>query len=385
MQQVKFVLNDIKNNKLISVSLLFLCIVVMLLLSNLYDVLTHTHENLNKIEYFRNTEAYIVQDSTDELLFEKISSDENAIEKMEKFFTEMRMEQIKFYTQYGYDMYVSEYGNVVRQESVTENFFDLFGIRTVEGRLFEEEEYDEETEIIPVVIGYNLGNEYVVGNVYEFENAGTGEVFAGIVIGRLQKNSEYMEFNNSYEMTYTLDNSYIIPLGLKDYKNDKMSFSDWDMALTSMVIMSDDVTYVAQEIENMGLFKLSLLDIQERFAEVVSAEINYLNMILTFTIVVSILIIFVIWIIFSRYIRKQLYEYGIHLLCGARRKSLIGRNAMYIFFVLGLSSIIVWLLFGSLEDGIFLLFSAVVLGAVIMIYPFCKLRFGRILKIMKID
>lgn len=383
MNELRYAFRDITNNKVISAFLLILCTIMMILFVNTFAVLSHTRLSIEKVEKYRNTEAYIIQDSTDDLQFEKVYSDDTAISKMENFFCNLRNENITFYTQFGYDMYISEFGNIVRQECVTSNFFELFGIDTIEGRLFTQEEYDVIADVVPVVIGYNLTNEYKVGEIYKFVNAGTGEAFDGKIIGRMKKNSSYMEFNNSFEMMYSLDDSYIIPIGLKDYQNERMSFSDWDMSLTSMVILSDDVEFVENGIEKMNLFKLSLLDIQERFDEVISAETNYLYVVMIITAIIILLVLVVTWIIFSRLIKKQLYEYGIHLLCGAKKGILVKRIACYAYFILFISIFVTCVLLQSVSEFFFLCGLAVCLGALILIYPAGKLKFCNILQLMK--
>lgn len=383
MNQIKYMLKDIKNNTIMSVFLLGLSVIMMLLFVNLFDVLHHTQECLDSIEPFRNTQAFIMMDHTDELQLEKVISDEKAVHKIENFIRELREEDVKFYTQFAYDMDILEDGSVCRQERVTENFFSLFGIDVVEGRLFTPEEYDEVSEVVPIVIGYNLSSEYQVGEVYDFSYAGTAEEFKGKIIGRLQKNSTYMEFNNGFELNFSLDNSYIIPLGLKDYQNEKMAFSDWDMALTSLVIFGDNVDVVKKGILNMDLFDLSLLDIQDRFDEVVKSEMNYLYLIILISSVILLSIVVIMWMVFHRLLKRQMYEYSIHLLCGAKTNTLIMRIACYIFFMLAVAIIITCILTKSINIILPLCGVTILLGVVIMLYPICKLKCFKITQIMK--
>ena len=383
MNQIKYMFKDIKNNRLMSLLLLCLCVVMMLIFTNLFEVLYHTQASLENIEQFRDTKAFIVQDSTDELQLQKIFSDEQAISKMEKFVSDIKENDVKFFTQFSYDMDISENGVISRQERVSNNFFELFGIETIEGRLFTQEEYDKVMDTVPIIVGYNLNSEYQVGEEYEFYYAGTGEPFTGKIVGRLQKNSTYMEFNNSYEMEISLDNSYIIPLGLKDYQNEKMSFSDWDMALTSMVYFVDDMQIINEKIEEMDLFELTLLNIQDRFEDVIEGELNYLYVIVTISMVLFLCVLFIMWIIFHRWIKRQLYEYSIHLLCGAKKTTIIIRMLNFIYLMLSVAIIVVCIWTKSVSQifaqcGVMLL-----LGGIILIYPVCKLNRFRISQIMK--
>ena len=373
MFNFKYIKNDIRNNKIFIVLFIFINILAMFLFVKSSHIMKDTTNSVEKVNIFRNKNAYIIEDNTSNLKIQNIISDETSLDKMGEYFKTLYDNDIIFYTQYGYEMHVSSQGNVIRQHSVTNNFFDLFNINIVEGRLFIEEEYNSKSEIIPVVIGYELASEFELGHIYPFDNGGIGESFQGKVVGVLEKNSIYYELNYM-GVSMSLDNSYIIPLGPQSFNKNNMSFSDFDMAITRTVIFGEDnLNEIEKAMNKMDLFEISLSNVDDKIEGIVEVGRNSLLLIIVLIIILLALIVFITVLGFNRLIKKQLSEFGIHMLCGATAHTLIVRFALLVYSIILLSIIFVSIYVRNLYSTFFLLILGFLLGFIVLIYPYYKL------------
>ena len=109
MYQFKFLIKDIRNNKLIVAVFVFVNIIAMFLVSNLLPVIGETLENFERVDVFRRKNAYIVEDSTPDSRIQEIISDETSLDKMSKYYKTLYDNNISFYTCFGYDIYMSSH------------------------------------------------------------------------------------------------------------------------------------------------------------------------------------------------------------------------------------------------------------------------------------
>ncbi len=374
MNQIKYLFKDIKNNKLIFTLLILINIIGMFLISNSLNLIKDISKSLENLEFFSNKNAYIVEDSTSDLEIQKIFSDDSALDKMEEYFKKIyNNKDITFSTQFGYDMYVSSQGSIVKQTSITDNFFELFNIKAIEGRLFTEEDYNKDTEIVPIIIGYDLRSEFEIYETYTFENGGNGEEFQGEIIGVLAKNSIFYQLSN-INVPMSLDSSYIIPLGAHSFNKNNMSISDFDMGIGRMVIFGEEgLESLVIAMNDMDLFNITLKDANDLVEEILRVGRDQLILIGIIILIVLVLVIISTVLGFNRLIKKQLSEYGIHMLCGGTATKLIARFAILIYSILLLSIVIVSISGQSLYNTLFMLIIDFILGLIILIYPYYKL------------
>jgi len=225
--------------------------------------------------------------------------------------------------------------------SVDLNCLNEFQIKVYEGRLFTEEEMtiDFSSKTIPVILGYNLRDRYMIGDVFE------GTYFLRKmnfeVIGILEKNSRLIRNNiveagedPSFYFEY-LDNSFITPLvNCEDTPKDK------NERLFQRIIyqMKLNPTIVASEYYNAGNLREKIDRLIAKYDlydfEVIQISNNTLNLLkLVSQDSIDIMTIFAVILLgFSiisiggvLYVKlsKKIPDYAVHLIVGATKRRII--------------------------------------------------------------
>ncbi|MBE5891175.1 MAG: hypothetical protein E7282_09470 [Lachnospiraceae bacterium] len=373
MKIIGYVIKDIKNNRMIVSIICIFHIVLMIFLGFLLHIIRENQEEVKSIKVFQKgfDDAYIVVDETDDETFSKIIENaDRAIEEYSKLFDALVENDIRFYTEFGYTIYVDEQGNNIEQRRVTNGFFDIFHMSVLEGRLFDEKDYDEVGDEIPVIVGYQLRDKYEVGKKYQFDDGGSGEQFWGKVIGILDKNAEYCELNN-YSVKQNLDYSYVLP---QNYKNmDKLSFSDLDMAETKMVVFGDR-NEIQKIISNNSPIKVSLINVSDHVQEILNDQVE-MNIISALIALALIAVSFVISSVGAgKIFVKQLNEYRIHMFCGARRNDIVCRYMVLTALELFVGIVVAGFIHRDFYNLMGLIVCALLLIVIESVYPYYKVK-----------
>ena len=117
-----------------------------------------------------------------------------------------------------------------------------------------------------------------------------------------------------------------------------------------------------------------MLDANDKIEEIVSTEIIQLVIITVITLTILLFIIIITMIGFNRLIKKQLPEFGIHMLCGASARKLIIRFALLVYLILLISLICVSISLNSYQEFLLIFSFALLLGLIILIYPYYKMK-----------
>lgn len=385
MKQLKYLWLDIKSRKVVFTIFLFMVIFTIGLFAYSIDTLSEVDEDLTKVKALKSTSAYIVKDSTTDYEVQRIMSDNSSLVKLSQFFNKLETLDIIYYTEFGYEIGITPKGNILKQRSVTKRLFDVFEIKTSEGRLFLDDEYTMHNAICPIVIGYELAEDYELNNIYDFENGGTGKTFKGKVIGILRKNTSIYELNNMY-MPVSLDNSYLIPLSNK-YTSDNMSLADYDMAITHLVIMDkgNTIDYIQQFYNGLNLFRTKFISADDKIQEIADSQQNQMLILMIIIFILLLLTLVCIWLGFNKMIKQQMNEYGIHLLSGATLGNLLIRFITFVYTTIIIAFLIVCIIIPD-KSVIFptFLFGFFV-GIIVLIYPFIKIKKLSIIEIMKTE
>ncbi len=372
MSNLKYIFKDMRHNWIMLLFFLAMNIIMLFFAGSLLHLLEHSTVSLNSVLQFQKgfDNAYMTLDHTSEQeLQEMIDNEEISINKFQSVFHKLYAEEIPFFTSYGYDMFTSDNGMVVRQ-IISENFFDLFAIPTLKGRSFSSEEYKTRKNIIPVIIGYELQNEYKLGEKYEFDNGGDGTSFQGEIIGVLKKNSAFYELSN-YQMPVSLDRSYIIPMTQDGI--DKMSLSDLDMAATRMVLFGNRDKI--QKIFSLSdINSMDLIPVNEQVNSIIDEETTSIERILLITFAILSLTLIVTWIGFNRLFKKNLTGYFIHIFCGAQKCTIFFRFMILCAAILIIAWSIVCSIYQNPDMALRLLCVVCFLLIVTGIYPLFKIK-----------
>lgn len=315
--------------------------------------------------------AYMILDHTSEQeLQEMIDDEEHSINKFQSVFHNLYDEEVPFFTAFGYDMFTADNGIIVRQQMISENFFDVFAISALKGRIFSSEEYKMRKNVIPVIVGYELQDEYKLGEKYEFDNGGDGTTFQGEIVGVLKKNSVFYELSN-YQMPLSLDRSYIIPMTQDGI--DRMSLSDLDMATTRMVLFGNR-DKIQRIFSLSDITSMDLRSVDEQVNSIIEEETTSIERIILITAIILSLTLVITWIGFNRLFKKNLTGYFIHIFCGAQKHTIFFRFMTLCFAILIIAWAIVCCIYQEPDIALHLLYVVCFLLVVIGIYPMIKVK-----------
>lgn len=360
----------IKNNKAGIFAILLVCAIFFCLLALVSHLLRESGAELEKLKMFSDKHAYVLEDATPEIEIQRIFSQENASELLSEFFQSLYKDGIPFCLDYGYDMYQDEKGNIVRYHTANEAFFEIHGLKAEQGRLFSQEDYEKTTEPVPVLIGYDLQDNFEVGKEYDFENPTGGDYFRGLVIGVLRKNSEYYHIG-AIAFNQSLDASYIVPFG-RGMCSPDLAISDYDMALSGMLLFLEDQAMenqVSSRIQAMNLFRYTVKDVDSLSDEGLACQKeNLLKLLLLFAVVLA-LVFATTYLVFRKIIRTHSTEIGVRVLCGASVSKITAEIAQLAGLLVALSWMPSLLLAEGWRDAAVCAGGALLLFALIVCIP----------------
>lgn len=373
MCNLKYVIRDIKNNKILMIIFTVLNIVMLLLVEMLLHVIIETRSSMKAVDNFKTgfQNAYIVADNTSEEKFCEIISDtDKAKTAYSELFQTLVSTNHDFYTVFGYDIDITKEGNVIQEIVITEKFLDVFNLSLSEGRKFEKNDFTNPDSNLPIMVGYYLKDTYKLGETYEFVHGGTGELFTGTIVGILEKNSNYYELNNS-NVSISLDYAYIIPQNIKDMSN--LSFSDLDMAETRLVVFGEknDIQKIFSQKSPIDVI---LINVNEKINYVLEIQRNSIIYVGSIAVMFLIFSLAVVSIGYSRLFKKQQKEYRVHLFCGASKRNIVFRFILLSFIMLVIGVIFVGVVFHKVEHILIMMIFSCIFCIMTGIYPYVALR-----------
>lgn len=286
---------------------------------------------------------------------------------------------------------------------IDKNMWKQFKLNLIEGNDFQEENFEKESNEIPVILGYDYKNKYKVGDTFSYYDTKDKNIKNAKVLGILKQDS-YLLYKVDYTEKFQNLNNYIIGafVDLDKLPEDKL-ITDYysqvfDLFNTSYFLF--DETKSNAEIEK------SLGDINKVFEELnigkqdINSVDNYLEsdkeMLQTqkhnSLIMVIIIVLFLSMGITSSVlyrIKKEKKYYGIHIMNGATLNDICIRvfEEIFTIFLIGfISSIgIIKLTFKSLNASMLIqiLLLLVIIAIFISIVPIVKIKKLKISELIK--
>lgn len=207
---------------------------------------------------------------------------------------------------------------------VNPSFFEFYKLGLSEGNLFAETDYhDPEPDYIPAVLGADFREDFSLGDSFQTLERKYK------VIGFLNAESVYYRLEKSPDV-YSLDRTILSPLNPEQFRREE-DFIRLHESIRGTYIESDDPDEMREIIETsteLGLYDLAYQSfrdqvdyIQGRFHLHMQLLIFLIVIILTFSMLgMSANIIL--------FIRSSLKEFSIHMLCGAKKSTIILRIAI---------------------------------------------------------
>lgn len=135
----------------------------------------------------------------------------------------------KKYSFYSYLPTSINNGNARKQTFIDSDMYEFYNFRIDFGRNFTEDDFQSK-DVIPMIVGYDIKNDYKIGEVYNFGRVDKKDIQAK-VIGYFSKDQN---FASLLELTDTTNNTLLMPISKSLIKNN-FTESDFDMYLNGMV------------------------------------------------------------------------------------------------------------------------------------------------------
>ena len=135
----------------------------------------------------------------------------------------------KKYSFYSYLPTSVNNGNARKQTFIDSDMYDLYNFRIDFGRNFTEDDFQSK-DVIPMIVGYDIKNDYKIGEIYNFGRGDKKDIQAK-VIGYFSKDQN---FASLLELVDTTNNALLMPISENLVKN-SFSESDFDMYLNGTV------------------------------------------------------------------------------------------------------------------------------------------------------
>ncbi|MCL2807019.1 MAG: ABC transporter permease [Coriobacteriia bacterium] len=377
MQQIRFALFDILRNLRVNTFFFLQMIAVFLIFSYSLGSILALSDGLRSLESLRGAEAYMMRDSTTPERENQLFSDPETVPKLQEFYDYIASASVKQYAIWGYDGFGNPNvvgGIAINQRTASKGFFDLFKLRVIEGRMFDAKDF-EKCEVTPVLIGYSLRDEFEVGSTYDFMDGGTGQETSCVVVGILENNASYPDIRNPMHLI-SLNNAYLKPFDVFSGSSLE-SLTDLDMALSSTIFLTGDLDTlrsIEEKSAELDLFSIRFETVEsnlEYFIDIVTKVVVY--QLLTSAIILLFGAVGMVAALLATQ-KKNMREYSIHILCGARMVDISLRLTIQVALIFALALLPTLIVFGLSLANAYTILLALILCVLVLVVPLWRLN-----------
>lgn len=248
-------------------------------------------------------------------------------------------------------------GDIDEVCGVTPYFFDYYEITAQDGRLFSQNEYGNDGNNIPVVIGNALSDKYSVGDKFldKYE-----------IVGILPPSCHiYVAYSITDNVKVSADDMVFLPLMNASCLRE--NYIDYP----SQLIFANDkselsaINSKAAELNKYGYNFISLSELAKLYSD--KSLSNSLLMIITGAIILTLCLFCLIETMLT-YVRKNMSELLIHVICGATVNDIIIRIGAGTFIAVMLSGIIMAVILHTLT-ALIAIFVTGLISVIISLVP----------------
>lgn len=357
---------SIAKSKLITLTIILQLVITSVVCNLVIEKISSMNKDWNTFDqtYTQKNYYWIVENIFNNDLEQKFWSSDNSFERIKNYYKDMaNSEDYKYLEMCKQEITIQDKDSVNQKFIPVGNFsvnlqcLNEFGIKTIEGRLFTEDEMNISlsTQTLPILLGYNLKDKYKIGD--SFEGTYFPKKIKYKVIGVLEKNSHLIKTNiqedgnESFYFEY-LDSKFVTPLVNCEEAptNDKERFFErilYQMKLNATI--ATPPKYNAGEIRNKidtlaakyDMYDFEVIWISNDKLDLLKlVSKGSIDIMAILAIILFIFSLASIWASISVKIEKNIGDYAIHLLIGARRKTIIMYLITEIGFILFVSHVL---------------------------------------------
>ena len=353
-QLIKIVLFDIKSNLLSCLLLTFQMIVAFFVIGNLCSITAYKTVTVNALDGFDFPKTGYSPSSTDIYTDGGIVVDYDDIEK-ERNLSYYIAENYK--TEGRSEFYEEKDGTEYTLSVITEHYFDIFGFEVSKGRLFQNTEYGKDlSDNPPVVLGSDFENDYNIGDLYldKYE-----------VVGILKSGMKTTFLQGDKSSVVSADNKVFTPV--MSIESMKAQGIDYPTSLIYADDKSDLAAINDYAAENgMNTYNFISADETRQLIDLVSAKAD-----ISLIVISSIIIILAVFSMIQStllYVRKNIRELLIHMICGASQSDILLRISAEVLIINLVGVVVSSLIFMSLRTTLVFMLTGIA-TAVIAVAP----------------
>lgn len=353
-QLIKIILFDIKSNLLSCLLLTFQMIVAFFVIGDLCSITAYKTVTVNALDGFDFPENCYSPSSTDIYTDGGIVVDYDDIEK-ERNLSYYIAENYK--TEGRSEFYEEKDGTEYALSVITEHYFDIFGFEVSKGRLFQNAEYGKDlSDNPPVVLGSDFENDYNIGDLYldKYE-----------VVGILKSGMKTTFLQGDKSSVVSVDDDVFTPV--MSIESMKAQGIDYPTSLIYADDKSDLAAINDYAAENgMNTYNFISADETRQLIDLVSAKAD-----ISLIVISSIIIILAVFSMIQStllYVRKNIRELLIHMICGASQSDILFRISAEVLIINLVGVVVSSLIFMSLRTTLVFMLTGIA-TAVIAVVP----------------
>lgn len=352
-EKIQLIINDIRSS--LPLYLLIFCqlLLVFYVVSSGCDFLSKAGNGTaaQDISYDSRNDNYYVKSKTDDEITMAISGETNEL----SYYIGENYKTVDFayLDSLVYGDNIS--GDIYDVYGVTSAFFDYYNITVEQGRLFSDDEYGGDGKNIPVVVGSTAADGYSVGDKYldKYE-----------IVGIL-KSGQYTYWMYSDMEATSVDTAVYMPIMSTEFLKENGIYYPTQLIFAENKNALSAINEKAAELGIYGYNFISINDVIKQRSDTFLQ--NSMIMIIIGAIILVLCLLSLIETMLT-YVRKNISELLIHVICGATINDIILRVGAGAFFVVFLSGMIMAVILHTLTATIAIIITGII-SVIISLIP----------------
>lgn len=352
-EKIQLIINDIRSS--LPLYLLIFCqlLLVFYVVSSGCDFLSKAGNGTaaQDISYDSRNDNYYVKSKTDDEITMAISGETNEL----SYYIGENYKTVDFayLDSLVYGDNIS--GDIYDVYGVTSAFFDYYNITVEQGRLFSDDEYGGDGKNIPVVVGSTAADGYSVGDKYldKYE-----------IVGIL-KSGQYTYWMYSDMEVTSVDTAVYMPIMSTEFLKEN------GIDYPTQLIFAENknaLSAINEKAAELGIYGYNFISINDMIKQRSDTFLqNSMIMIIIGAIILVLCLLSLIETMLT-YVRKNISELLIHVICGATINDIILRVGAGAFFVVFLSGMIMAVILHTLTATIAIIITGII-SVIISLIP----------------
>lgn len=352
-EKIQLIINDIRSS--LPLYLLIFCqlLLVFYVVSSGCDFLSEAGNGTaaQDISYDSRNDNYYVKSKTDDEIRVAISGETNEL----SYYIGENYKTVDFayLDSLVYGDNIS--GDIYDVYGVTSAFFDYYNITVEQGRLFSDDEYGGDGKNIPVVVGSTAADGYSVGDKYLDKYEIVGILKPGQYTYWMYSDMEATSVGTAVYMPI-MSTEFLKENGI-DYPT-QLIFAENKNALSA----------INEKAAELGIYGYNFISINDMIKQRSDTFLqNSMIMIIIGAIILVLCLLSLIETMLT-YVRKNISELLIHVICGATINDIILRVGAGAFFVVFLSGMIMAVILHTLTATIAIIITGII-SVIISLIP----------------